>query len=530
MFRKLSEGGIIINNRVAIYCRLSEEDSDKKNKDDDSVSIQNQKNMLLEYAMKQSWNVYKIYSDDDYSGSDRNRPSFNQMIEDAKERKFDIILCKTQSRFTRELEIVEKYIHALFPMWGIRFVSIVDNIDTDIVGNKKTRQINGLVNEWYLEDMSDSVKAALRTRMRGGFHIGSFAPYGYRKDPNQKGHLIIDEEEAEVVRSIFNLYNSGIGRTQIARILNERGIPNPSEHKRQQGILPKVNGKSTCSIWKYATVSRILTNEVYIGNLVQAKTYNPTYKSKHTIPAPENHWIRANNAHEAIIDDDTWNLTRRIWERKTKPCYVSGGKGINVFAGKVVCMHCGYNLCTGYNRGKRFFRCATRKFDKNSCEGVTVFESTLKAKVLDEFKKYLGEYLNEKVVEDGVTLNDNTESKLNRLQKSLSDIDKKSEECDNCAKNLYLDKLKGTITEEMFMSLSTQFQADKDNLSQQRRKIEADIAYFEGILKIVRSKHEIVQKYLSFYELTQSMVEELIDRIEIGGEKNHRIVNIYWNF
>ena len=152
----------IANQRVAIYCRLSEEDRDKKSKDDDSLSIQNQKDILSAYAFRQGWSIYRIYSDDNYSGSDRNRPEFNQMIEDAKAHKFDIVLCKTQSRFTREMELVEKYIHDLFPRLGIRFVSVVDNIDTDMAGNKKARQINGLMNEWYLEDMSDSIKSAER--------------------------------------------------------------------------------------------------------------------------------------------------------------------------------------------------------------------------------------------------------------------------------------------------------------------------------------------------------------------------------
>ena len=133
--------------KVAIYCRLSEEDRNKVNKEDDSNSIKNQKAMLIQYALSQDWDLYDIYSDDDYAGSDRNRPQFKRLLADAESRKFDIILCKTQSRFTRELELVEKYIHGLFPVWGIRFVSIVDNADTANKGNKKSRQINGLVNE-----------------------------------------------------------------------------------------------------------------------------------------------------------------------------------------------------------------------------------------------------------------------------------------------------------------------------------------------------------------------------------------------
>ncbi|MCL2033896.1 MAG: recombinase family protein, partial [Oscillospiraceae bacterium] len=184
--------------KAALYCRLSEEDRNKLAKTDDSESIQNQKTMLLQYAMDKGWDVYSIYSDDDYAGADRNRPAWGRLLQDAEDGKFSIILCKTQSRFTREMELVEKYIHGLFPVWGIRFVSIVDNADTENKGNKKARQINGLINEWYLEDMSDNIKSVLTSRRKNGFHIGSFALYGYRKDPDRKGHLLIDEEAAEI--------------------------------------------------------------------------------------------------------------------------------------------------------------------------------------------------------------------------------------------------------------------------------------------------------------------------------------------
>lgn len=192
--------------KAAIYCRLSEEDRNKQCETDDSGSIRNQKAMLMQYAAGQGWEIYHIYSDDDYTGSDRRRPEFNRLLADAKAHKFDIVLCKTQSRFTRELELVEKYIHGLFPIWGIRFVSIVDNADTANKGNKKSRQINGLVNEWYLEDMSDNIRSVLTSRRRNGYHIGAFALYGYQKDPDQKGHLIIDEEAAAVVREVFTLF------------------------------------------------------------------------------------------------------------------------------------------------------------------------------------------------------------------------------------------------------------------------------------------------------------------------------------
>jgi len=269
--------------KVAIYCRLSEEDSNKQFETDDSNSIQNQKAMLLQYAMEQRWELYRIYSDDDYAGADRGHPEFNELLKDAENRKFDIILCKTQARFTRELELVEKYIHGLFPLWGIRFVSIVDNADTANKGNKKSRQINGFVNEWYLEDMSENIRSVLTNRRQNGFHIGSFAVYGYLKDPDNKGRLIIDEEAATIVREIFTLFVQGHGKTAIARILNDRGVPNPMVYKKMQGLKFQPGNGNFCNLWKRVAITDILENEIYIGNMVQGK-YFLQDKEKETSP------------------------------------------------------------------------------------------------------------------------------------------------------------------------------------------------------------------------------------------------------
>ena len=163
--------------KVAIYCRLSAEDRDKLSIEDDSGSIQNQKAMLIKYASSNGWTIYDIYSDDDYAGTDRSRPEFNRLIEDASDRKFDIVLCKSQSRFTRELELVEKYINGLFPRIGIRFVSLVDSADSESKGNKKARQINGLVNEWFLEELSENIRSVKTSQRLRGYHIGQpFSP------------------------------------------------------------------------------------------------------------------------------------------------------------------------------------------------------------------------------------------------------------------------------------------------------------------------------------------------------------------
>ena len=190
--------------KAAIYVRLSREDREKNGAE--SESIVNQQMMLLDYCKQQCWEVYKVYSDEDYSGSDRERPRFCEMLKAAEERKFDIVLTKTQSRFARDMEIIEKYVNTLFPIWGIRFISLVDNADSENQSNRKARQIGSLVDQWYLEDVSANIKATLSSKRKAGLWVGAFAPFGYIKDPQNKNHLIVDEDAAVTVRYIFKCY------------------------------------------------------------------------------------------------------------------------------------------------------------------------------------------------------------------------------------------------------------------------------------------------------------------------------------
>lgn len=520
---------MIVGNKVAIYCRLSEEDKFKKNKGDDSGSIQNQKLMLTEYAIQQHWEIYQIYSDDDYTGSNRNRPAFNQMINDAKNGLFNIVLCKTQSRFTRELELVELYINTLFPEWGIRFVSIVDNIDTDVAGNKKARQIHGLINEWYLEDMSDSIKAALRTRMKAGFFIGSFAPYGYKKDPDNKGHLIPDEDAAFVVKEIFRLYNSGIGKTRIAKILNERGIPSPEEYCCIKGLKKRRHG-SKKSHWAYYTISHILENEVYLGHLIQGQTFNPTYKSKHSHNAPKEKWVRVENTHEPIISEDEWRITRTLWDSKDQ--HSTSGRQIspNKYSHLVKCAKCGCYMGTAYNNHKRFFRCNGAKYGKCCCTGTTVFESTLDSAVLNEIARLRELYIDDEYVQGNIDKTDPLEERKQHLVKQIEILGSQIQECATALKSLYVDKLKGVITATQFTDLSKQFEAERQEHEQQLNQNKNAIRAITDQQQAIKDRSAIVQRLLSFSDVTMELINEMIDHIEVDGTKYDRVINIYWNF
>ncbi|MBE7058945.1 MAG: DUF4368 domain-containing protein [Ruminococcaceae bacterium] len=516
--------------KVAIYCRLSEEDKNKQNSSEDSASIQNQKAMLLQYALEHNWELYNIYSDDDYTGSDRRRPEFNRLLQDAEARKFDIILCKTQSRFTRELELVEKYIHGLFPIWGIRFVSIVDNADTDNKGNKKSRQINGLVNEWYLEDMSDNIRSVLKNRRENGFHIGAFALYGYKKDPNCKGHLIIDEEAAAVVREVFRLFAQGYGKTAIARILNDRGIPNPTEYKRLQGLRYKQPKSKTGTLWKYFAISDMLTNEMYIGNMVQGKYGSVSYKTKQNKPRPKSEWYIVEGTHEAIIERELWDRVQVLLKQRSKP--FAGGT-IGLFARKALCLNCGYTMRSSKNRDKHYLLCSNRHVAKDACEGAFISVDKLEEIVLAEINSLAAEYLDKSELERNIKISVNLEEEKKRLLADLAIYEKKVAEFSKGIQALYMDKIKGVISEQDFAEMSKSFAAERGRLTEIINEKQKQLSEINETLNSDDIINNLIEKYSNFKQLNREIVEILIDRIYIGkripGTKDIPI-EIHWNF
>ena len=516
--------------KVAIYCRLSEEDRNKQTETDDSGSIQNQKAMLVGYALEQGWEIYCIYSDDDYAGADRRRPEFNRLLGDAEAKKFDIVLCKTQSRFTRELELVEKYIHGLFPIWGIRFISIVDNADTANKGNKKSRQINGLVNEWYLEDMSDNIRSVLKNRRENGFHIGAFALYGYKKDPGQKGHLIIDEEAAAVVREVFTLFSQGYGKTAIARMLNDRGIPNPTEYKRLKGLRYKQPKAKNSTLWKYFAISDMLTNEMYIGNMVQGKYGSISYKTKQNKPRPKDKWYIVEGMHEPIIDRELWGRVQKMIAERAKPFEVGT---IGLFAGKARCANCGYVMRSSKNRGKHYLQCSNRHIAKDACIGSFISVDKLEQMVIDELNRLSKEYLNKDDLEKKIEFSGNLQIQKESILKNIASYEKRVRELSKGIRELYMDKVKGLISDADYAEMSKDFTGDRDRLeeliSDGRRQIEE----IEGKIKAGDNRREIIERYTNLKHLNREMVEVLIDYISVGkripGTRSVPI-EIHWNF
>ncbi len=516
--------------KVAIYCRLSEEDRNKQSETDDSESIQNQKSMLIQYATEHGWDIWGIYSDDDYAGADRNRPEFNRLLGDAEKHKFDIVLCKTQSRFTRELEIVEKYIHGLFPLWNVRFVSIVDNADTEIKGNKKARQINGLINEWYLEDMSDNIKSVLTNRRQQGFHIGSFALYGYLKDPDKKGHLIIDEDAAEVVREIFMLYSQGYGKTAIARFLNDKGIPNPTAYKRLKGHPHRDSDIHSGTLWRYYAIADMLINEMYIGNMIQGKYGSVSYKSKKNKPVSKDKWIRVESTHDPIIDLELWNEVQSKVNANFKP-FTTGKVGL--FARKVMCMNCGYTMRSCKNHGYFYLKCGTKHTAKDACIGSFISVKLLSETVISQLNKLIAEYLNKDDLEQKISFESNLASKKDKLIKAINAYEKKVDAFSKGIKSLYFDKVKGIISDDDFLEFSKDFQADKNKFEKLIDEARQQIGNLDKQMQTIEDRQQFTLQYMNVSELNRDIIEKLIECIYIGRKdkvSKEIPIEINWSF
>lgn len=513
--------------KVAIYCRLSQEDRNKAKKEDDSESIKNQKAMLQDIAEERGWEIYEIFSDDDYTGTDRNRPSFNKMISLAKEKKFDIILCKSQSRFARELEIVEKYINGLFFEWGIRFVSITDNTDTAREGTVVMRQMNGIMDERYIENMSVSIKSALKVKRKNGEHTGGLALYGYMKDPKNKGHLIIDPEAAEVVRDIYLMYDRGLGKTAIARELNSRGIPNPTQYKVNKGIAYKIPKNKLGTLWKYSAIDDVLHNQMYIGDMVQGKYGSVNYKSKKNKPKPKSQWVIVKGTHEPIIEKELWDRVQSKINSNIKTTSITK---IGTFARKCKCEGCGYTLKTSKSHDDRYLRCPTRQVDKSSCTGSFISEKVLERTVLKELNTLINKYLNVDKLEENIILN-NIRSEKEKILKEIAQYQSNISRQAKGIQNLYLDKVNGIITQEQFISYNEDFKkakAEAESLLEEKNKM---LLQFKDEQDILKSKRALLEKYINVDKLSREMVEELIDHITVGARDpitKKKTVEIYW--
>lgn len=518
-------------NRAVLYLRLSKEDVDKVNKGDDSASIKNQRLLLTDYALAHKFKIIKVYSDDDESGLYDNRPDFEKMMVDAKLGEFDIIIAKTQSRFSRNMEHIEKYLHHDLPNLGIRFIGVVDGVDTDNEDNKKSRQINGLVNEWYCEDLSKNIRSSFKAKMKNGQFLGSSCPYGYRKDPENHNHLVIDEYAAQIVRRIYKLYLSGYGKAKIGTILSSEGILIPTLYKREVLGEKYHNSRAieTTKTWSYQTIHAILNNETYLGHLIQNKVNTLSYKDKKKKMLPKEKWIIVKNTHEPIIEQEVFDMVQRLQKNRTRS--VGSLEANGIFSGIVCCADCKHAMSRKYaRRGEKGFTgyvCKTYKTQgKQFCESHSINIEDLEEAVLFSIKNEARKILRKEDIDELKKMQVYSESQ-NCYEMQLESIQKRMEKAERFKRKTYDSYMEDLISKEDYIKYISDYDNEIKEL-QKQQCVMKDKSDLQQELNIQYDEWtEAFKDYINIRKLTRDVVLELIEKIEVSSDGS---LTIYYKF
>ena len=536
--------------KVGIYCRLSVDDASNSTKAknyipaDESVSIENQYELLSKFVMLNGWTEVKSYRDDGYSGGDFQRPGFLEMLEDARHGLINLILVKDLSRLGRDFVEVGRYTDVVFPSLGCRFVSVLDCLDTE-GDNTDMLHFRSLMNDYHLKDLSNKVKSVLHTKMRSGQYIAAYAPYGYRKSEEDRHRLVIDEEAAAVVRRMFELRRGGMAYGKIAAVLNSEGILSP------RWYWAKRYGNGSCkyaNLWMYATVKNILTNEVYTGNLIQNQTGSRSYKDDTMIYKPESEWIRHEALHEAIISPEVWNEVQAINRERTRLSADNAPPKPFLFTGKLVCADCKAPLQGNRETQRRkngtskryvsYFCSRYTSSGHGACSRHTIYEMTLAELVMGEIRSHAEALeLDEAAMLDRLQAQ-RTAADAERQESARQEFGKlrrRVYELEQMTAKLYEDKVCGSISAASFAVLLEKAEQERRQRSDRLDTLLAEVRQYEQSAADIQSWAAVVRKHLHIREIDRETVDELIDRIEVGEKtvvdgKNVRDIKIYYRF
>ena len=516
--------------RVGLYMRLSREDGDKE----ESSSVTNQREMLKRYVSEQeNFFIVKEYVDDGYTGTNFDRPGFKQMIEDIEAGIIDTVITKDLSRLGRERLGVGHYTEIYFPEHNVRYIALLDNIDTYFdAGMNDMAPFKGVINDMYVRDISKKIRSSLIERKKAGNFLGVTAPYGYQKDPNNKFHLIIDEKEAEVVKRVFRLYLEGNGLTRIAQILTKDGIPVPGESRN----IGKTRRTALYSSWKQTTIRRILDNRVYLGELVQFKRRKINYKSKRRITVPEEERYICRGTHEAIIDEESFNAVQNILKKNKS---FKGSKHDYLFKGLLFCSECGARLNVTYSNYalKRYgeYRYTTicysySRLYSDICTRHSNSIPELEEVLIKHIKEVCSRYINENLQDELISMakkQKQFELKQITNEKKLETLEQKISDIGLYIKNLYMDKVKGVVSENDYVSLVADFTKDRDNLIKEKEELIKIINNQKLQIDETAKIEKLAKEFLSLEKPTKQLLNELIEKITISENKE---INIYFKF
>lgn len=530
---------------TALYERLSRDDEMQG----ESNSIVNQKRYLEEYAQVQGFKNIRHFTDDGYSGTNFKRPGFQEMIAAIEAGEIDVVCVKDLSRFGRDYLKVGFYTEIMFPEKGVRFIAINNSVDSaNPMENDFTPFLN-IMNEWYAKDTSNKIRAIFRSRMQDGKRCSGAIPYGYKRDPEDKNHLLIEEEAAKVVRRIYQMVIDGMGSQAIANQLTADNVLIPSAYLEQSehGESRNHSYHDPCR-WNCTAVSYILDKQEYMGHTVLGKTICENFKTKKRRKARPDELIIFENTHEPIIDAETWHLVQKLRRRTRRK--LANGSYSHRLSGLVYCADCGkrlsYSSPQSQHRpdGKTYdadssFRCPTYKSMYGECTMHYIKSSTLD-KLVDEAVRKIARYIlrNEQAFLEQVRVLTSADQKQTQSEdkKELVNIKKRIAELDNYIKRLYEGNASGKIPDRQFEKLMAQYDSEQQELEERVKEIEASIHEIQQESENGQQFVRLVQKYRDLTEIDQTALNEFIDKVVVheatGGRTADRSqqIDIYFNF
>lgn len=530
---------------TALYERLSRDDEMQG----ESNSIVNQKRYLEEYAQAQGFKNIRHFTDDGYSGTNFKRPGFQEMIAAIEAGEIDVVCVKDLSRFGRDYLKVGFYTEIMFPEKGVRFIAINNSVDSaNPMENDFTPFLN-IMNEWYAKDTSNKIRAIFRSRMQDGKRCSGAIPYGYKRDPEDKNHLLIEEEAAKVVRRIYQMVIDGMGSQAIANQLTADNVLIPSAYLEQSehGESRNHSYHDPCR-WNCTAVSYILDKQEYMGHTVLGKTICENFKTKKRRKARPDELIIFENTHEPIIDAETWHLVQKLRRRTRRK--LANGSYSHRLSGLVYCADCGkrlsYSSPQSQHRpdGKTYdadssFRCPTYKSMYGECTMHYIKSSTLD-KLVDEAVRKIARYVlrNEQAFLEQVRVLTSADQKHTQSEdkKELVNIKKRIAELDNYIKRLYEGNASGKIPDRQFEKLMAQYDSEQQELEERVKEIEVSIHEIQQESENGQQFVRLVQKYRDLTEIDQTALNEFIDKVVVheatGGRTADRSqqIDIYFNF
>ena len=524
--------------QAAIYCRLSQDDGSLG----DSGSIQTQKALLTQYCQEHHMEIVDCYCDDGWSGTNFDRPAFQRMIGDIEAGRVNTVIVKDLSRFGREYAQMGLYIEHYFEEKGVRFLSLAENIDSSQGLNNLVLPFTNVINSLYARQASEKTKAAHRARAKNGMFLGSRAPYGYQKDPNDRHHLIVDPEAAEVVKEIFRMFADGIGYVRMTKILRERNILNPQAYFNQNN--PDYYKHSDYwrkpFDWHATSVRAILNNPVYLGKLTFGKTKTKGFFDKRRVPAEESDWIVVEHTHEPLVSQELWDTVHQMMKARRRE---NGSGHVQPFAGLVKCAGCGSSLNASYDKKKgkyTGFSCWVYKnYGKQRCTSHAIGWQTLNRLVLEDIRRnaqvaklaaarYVGVLLRAKLEkEKGETV---------RAERELKKAEKRIGELDKILAKLYEDQALGKISEARYQAMAPGYEAEQASLQERVSRLREQLAHTQEVQDNVEQFVPLIQKYTDIQELTPHILNELIEKIVVHEKKveedgsKSQMVEIHYKF